>query len=355
MDKEKLLSYVLILVGVVAGGVIFLVLMEYILPVFAPFLIAWAVAFAVRAPAASLSRKSRIPERVLRLFMAIFTTLAVFGAVALIIWQITAAAWRFLSDMGEGNVIYDVLKKLSDPDFFLFGSGIPEELAARISEALGALLSGALTGLAESVTSLVGAIPRALFFLLVTVISLVYFALDLEGINARVKALLPERVGAFLSRARQGIFTVGGKYLRSYLLIMLITFSLMLAGFLLIGVKHALIVAVIVSLLDILPIIGVGTVLVPWSIFELVSGEHAVGIGLIVLFVVNVVVRQLAEPKIVGKSLNMHPVLTLIFLYVGYALFGIWGLVTVPVLAALLGVLFNENSPPEIDKGKLGE
>ncbi len=355
MNKEKLNFWVTVLVGIIAGGFIFIVLMKYIIPVLAPFLIAWAMAFAVRRPAKSLSGKIRVPERIIRLFMAIFATLAVFGILALLVWQLTAAVWRFLSDIGEGNIIYDILTELTNPKLPIFGDSMPRELAERISEALSTMLSGALSMLAEVVTSWVGFIPKALFFLLVTVISLIYFALDLERINARVKALLPERVAEMLSKVRIGIFSVGGKYLRSYLLIMLITFVIMLSGFLIIGVEHAVLLALVVSVLDLLPVIGVGTVLVPWSVFELAAGNHAIGIGLLVLFVVNVVIRQLAEPKIVGKSLDMHPILTLVFLYVGYALFGIQGLIIIPVVAVVVGLLFKENRAPEIDEGGGGE
>jgi len=355
MNKERIQTLSLLLVGIVSGGIIVLVTMEHILPVILPFIIAWAVAFAVRGPARRLSEKTRVPERVVRVFMAIFTTLFTFGAITLLLWQIVAAVWSFLSKIGEGNAIYDILTKLSNPDYSVFGDAIPEGLAERISEALEKMLSGALTRLAEAVTGWVGGIPNLMFFLLVTVISLIYFSLDLERINTWIKSLFPERFGGRLSKIREGIFTVGGKYIRSYALILLITFGVMVTGFFLIGIKHALVLAVIISLLDILPVIGVGTVLVPWSIFEIVTGNHARGIALAVLFVVNLVIRQFAEPKIVGKNLDIHPVLTLLLLYVGYALFGIQGLVTVPILAAVLVVLLKENSTPKIDEGKGGK
>ena len=127
----------------------------------------------------------------------------------------------------------------------------------------------------------------------------------------------------------------------SYLTLMLITFALMLAGFLLIEVKHAFLLAAVVALLDVLPVLGVGTVLVPWSVFCFATGDAGLGIGLAVLFVVNTVLRQVIEPKIVGKSLDMHPVLTLFLLYAGYLLFGIAGVLLVPVAALIIGTLIN--------------
>ena len=113
----------------------------------------------------------------------------------------------------------------------------------------------------------------------------------------------------------------------------------MLCGFLVLRVSQAPIIALIVAALDILPIIGVGTVLVPWSVFEIARGNVAVGVGLIILFLVNEVIRQFSEPKIVGKSLNIHPLLTLLLLYLGYSLFGISGLILIPVIIAVLGLV----------------
>lgn len=355
MNKDKAERLVTLLLGIVAGALILIVLMKEVVPVLLPFMIAWAVAFAVRGPARKISEKTHIPERALRVFIAIFTTLFLFGIVALIVWRLTAAVWSFLSGIGEENAVYDVLTKISEPGLSIFGDGIPDELAARISEAIEKMLSGALSALAESVTGWVGVIPKVLFFLLVTVISLIYFSLDLERINSFVKSLLPARFSGKLSDLRKKFFEVGAKYIRSYALILLITFGIMLLGFLVIGVKHAFVLAVFVSLLDILPVIGVGTVLLPWSIFEFAVGNHPLGVGLIILFVINLVVRQFSEPKIVGKNLNIHPVLTLFFLYVGYAFFGVWGLVTVPIIAALVGVLFNRDSSAKVGERESGE
>lgn len=355
MKKERLETIVMLLIGIIAGGFLFLVLLEYIFPVTAPFLIAWAVAFLVRRPARTLSKKLHIPEGIVRLFMALFVTIGVFGLLSLLVWQVTSAVWKVLADIGEGGAIYDFLAALTSPSLPLFSDSIPEALAERISDALGSMLSSALSSLAGAVTSWVSVIPKALFFLLVTLISLIYFALDLEKINAKVKSILPKKLSDKLSYIRCEFFGVALKYAKSYLLLMLITFVIMLVGFLLLRVEGAFLVAVIVAFLDLLPVIGVGTVLVPWSVLQFLSGDNTLGIGLIILFVINEVVRQFAEPKILGKNLNMHPILTLVFLYIGYALFGIIGLVIVPVFALLISFLLKEQCTAEVDEGHSAE
>ena len=192
-------------------------------------------------------------------------------------------------------------------------------------------------------------------FLLVTLIALVYFCLDLEKINSSVKALLPERVAKALSAFRSSTFSVLGKYVASYLIILLITFTVMITGLLIIGVKKAPLIALIIALFDILPIIGVGTVLLPWSIFEFASGSVARGVGLLLLFLVNTVVRQFSEPRIVGKSVDLHPILTLVLIYSGYALFGVVGIALVPVFSVIVGLLFKNKSTAKVEQSPLSQ
>lgn len=348
MNKERVSYYALVAVGIVAAGIILLVALNYVLPVLLPFLIAWLMASATRAPADFLSRKTKIPTRILRLITSLLLTLLIFSGAAVAIWQLIASLWRFLSDVGEGNKLYDFLTLLTSPKLPIFGDGFSEELAGKITDAVSSMLTSALSWLAEAATDVAGTIPSAFFFLVVTVISLVYFSLDLERINAFCVRVLPENISLSLAKFRDGVFFVIKKYIRSYLLIMLITYLTMLLGFFVLGVEHAPLIALVVALLDILPVIGVGTVLIPWGIIEIALGHRFVGVGLLVLFVVNTVIRQLSEPKIVGKSLDMHPIATLIFLYVGYRLFGFAGLILFPVIAVSLGVILKEDNAAEI-------
>ena len=354
MKRDKITTLSLLFLGILSGGVVFLIVVNKIFPVIMPFLIAWTVAFAVRGPAKRLSLKIRVPEKILRLFLAVFLSLLVLAGVSFAIWQMSAMLWRFLSEIDESSALFRFFEALSSPTLPIFGDILPPELSDRLAEAADRFITGILAGVAESVTSWITLVPGALFFLLVTLISLVYFTLDLERINAFVKGILPRKITDFLVIFRNQAFSVIGKYLFSYLIILCITFLIMFVGFFLLGVKYAPLVAIIVAFLDILPVIGVGTVLVPWSIFSFVTGNVGRGIGLLILFVANTVIRQFSEPKIVGKSLDLHPLITLAALYVGYSLFGIAGLVAAPILSVAFALIKND-SAAQVDKTSLGE
>jgi sporulation integral membrane protein YtvI len=186
-------------------------------------------------------------------------------------------------------------------------------------------------------------LPKLFLFLVVTLISLVYFSLDLEDLNAKIKSVLPEKWGKALTSARERILSVGVRYVFSYLSIMGITFSVMLVGFFILKVAHPFLLALLIAFFDLFPIIGVGTVVIPWAIIELILGNTGRGIGLLVLFVVNELIRQFAEPKILGKSLDIHPIITLVLIYAAIALFGLKGLLLIPILVALIGAVDMKN------------
>lgn len=346
--KEKLTNYAIISVGILSSLILLVLFLDYLLPVLTPFLIAFLIAAFTVNPARSLSARIKAPEKVIRLVISVLATLIFFSLVALLVWQISTALWHFLSDLVEENRLYGMLSAVFSSDIPIFGELLPPELASRISAAVGELISNCLSLVAEWLTSFASALPQFFFFLLVTLISLVYFALDYDKITAFIKGFLPEKVTLAAVRIRDSVISVIKKYLLSYSLIMLITYCIILIGLWILKVDHAPLLALFIALLDILPVIGVGTVLIPWSIFELASGNRFLGIGLILLFVVNAVIRQLSEPRIVGKSLDLHPIITLMMIYIGYALFGLMGMIILPVTVVCIGASLKENHSTEI-------
>ena len=129
---------------------------------------------------------------------------------------------------------------------------------------------------------------------------------------------------------------------------MLIAFGFMLFGFTLLNVNYPLLLSGIVALLDFLPVLGVGIFLVPWGILAIAVGDNFLGIGLLILWVLIAVVRQLAEPHLIGGRHGVHPLLTLLSLYAGARLFGFLGLLLFPALILLLyEILFSNDEKRE--------
>ena len=346
--KDRIYNILIFSLALLSGGAVAYILLKYLLPLLAPFIIAWLVVTATTRASESLSAKLKIPKKIVRLIASLTLVLILSLSTGLLMWQTVSAMWRFLSDIGEGGIL-ELVEKLFSSDRPLFGNLVPKEIADLIGSSLDSLISGATSALASGATKLISGLPTAFLFLIVTIISIIYLALDYEGIQSFIFGLLPRKLSARMSDIRHGLISVMGKYIRSYGLILLITYCIIFIGLSLLRVEHSPIIALLIAFLDILPVIGVGTVLVPWSVISLALGNKFLGIGLILLFVVNAVLRQFIEPKIVGKSLNLHPLVSLGAIYLGYAIFGFMGLFILPLVAVAVSAVLKDNSTAKID------
>lgn len=339
MRSERVRDLVNILL---AAGLILLFLFlffKYLFLIILPFLIAWAIAFLTRPLAEAINKRIKLPLGIIRATLAVLISLATLTAISLVIWALGAELWRLLSGIGEGEALRELIDEITSGGIL---GGIFESFGEAFGDIIFELIISFAKTLGTALTSVVAAVPRVLIFILMTVIASVYFSLELEWVNDTAARLLPKNVLRWLSRFRRGFFSVGLSYIKAYLFLMLITFTVMLVGLVILRRPYALLLAFIIAALDCLPVIGVGTVLIPWSLYEIIFGETYVGIGLIVLFVLYEIVRQFAEPRIVGKNLGIHPIITLILIYIGYSLFGIVGLLLVPIATVLVNIMTDE-------------
>ena len=130
------------------------------------------------------------------------------------------------------------------------------------------------------------------------------------------------------------------KYIKAYLILLLITFAQLYVGFLIVRFDNAFVLALIVALVDTLPILGAATVLVPWGIIVLLGGNYFLGIVLLALALITYLTRQFAEPKILSKQMNVHPLFALITMYAGLKLAGLGGMIIGPFLAFIIKTLY---------------
>ena len=136
-----------------------------------------------------------------------------------------------------------------------------------------------------------------------------------------------------------------GKWVRSYALILFITFCEIFLGLSILKAAglytggYIFVIAVCTALLDILPVFGTGTVLIPWAVFSLITHKIGLGIGLIIIYALITVIRQVVEPKLVSANVDMHPVVTLMAMYLGLQIFGVIGLIILPITLVVIKTL----------------
>ena len=205
------------------------------------------------------------------------------------------------------------------------------QITDNVFDALKSLLSNLATNLVGVTTSFVKSAPVTLVSILVSIITSFYFAIDYEDIAKWFVTSMPDKALNIFYEIKDFTENVLLKILISYLAIMGITFVELLIGLTIFGISNSPMWAFVIALLDIFPVLGVGTVLIPWGMSSLITGRIVLGIEILVLYVVISIIRNIIEPRFVGTSLGIHPLATLISMIIGVRLFGAIGMFGLPL------------------------
>jgi len=326
------------------------IIFKYLFAILMPLLVGAGIGALASTFAAKLSKYTRASKKALSLAVLLFL-LCSFGALLFFTVKRLIAELGKLTEgiTNDGGVITQFFDKASSLISNLGNkiavlmqgntdSGsvqIAEKINSYIENFLGDALSALGAAIPRILTSILSALPDLFLGVIVAVISAFYFTVDSSRIKSGIKSLLPSSAENLFSHIKKEAAVAVIGYLRSYSLIMLITFAEIFFGLSVLGVEYSFLIAAISAIVDILPILGVGIVLIPWALFCLMTRNLFLGIGLIILYVIIVIVRQFIEPKIVGESLGIHPLLALAAFYLGYRLFGFAGILIAPILLIL--------------------
>lgn len=218
-------------------------------------------------------------------------------------------------------------------------SGIASVAQAETERAVlrtGEMVSGMSKPVLDGVSELAASIPGICMNVLLAVIATVFMELDFPGMMAFLQKQVPREWQQTVAGIRAHAAEVMGKCVVSYILILGMTFAELTVGFLLLGIKGAFTIAFLIAALDILPVLGTGTVLLPWSVIAFASGNLKMGIGILTLYLLVTVVRNITEPRLVGRQIGLPPVVMLPCMILGLKFFGIFGLFGVPFGVAFL-------------------
>ncbi len=345
MTREKIQGFVYR--GIAAGlillaGVLFL---RVGLSVVLPFGLAYLISVPVRPFCIVVAKKTRIPAKVWAIVFIAVGTLAlgaglwfVVSGLAEEIGEAVGRAGKMLSDPDNPVrcAINEIIDAASNVNFPGMNGGI--DIGKIISDALGSA-SSTLGGI---VASLITSAPSVFLFIFVFWLSLYYFFCDAHKIKEDVCVFLPERagdrIGEWVSIGVSGV----KKFAKAYLSLLGITFVLLSIGFWIIGVEYPLLFALLTSLVDILPILGLGTVLLPWAALLFVMGETLKAVSMLVLFALMYAIRQVLEPKFVGNAAGVHPLIALFSVYLGFKVSGVGGMIIAPLLLNAICVFWEE-------------
>ena len=323
---------------------------KILLPATLPFWLGLAVAFLLKPITLWLSRRLRFHRK-----GAAFAVMLLFYLLlGFLLWLLAAVLFQQGSDLVRSippfydNSVRPLLHRGA-----LMINGLLDDFSpqtARVlvekSEEFGGSLSAAVTELSTATLTHAAAIAKKIPFWLTTiafsVLCSVFISMDYGTVVQFLLKLLPAKLQPVLLRCKQHLCGTLLRMLKAYLILLLITFLQLFLGFFLLDIEQPLLWATVLALLDFLPFIGTGLILIPWGIFELLTGRGALGAGLLILFAILTLVHNLMEPKLVSSSIGLHPLATLLAMYAGLRFFGFSGLLLAPVAVLFLRFLQEE-------------
>lgn len=343
MEQQKKLSFIIrVLYCAIVAALCFLAV-RFVLPWFWPFLFSLTLAYLFRHLANRFHARSRLATATIGVLF--------YATVILAFWLLAALVIGKLADMATDFPLYytDILlpkaQQASDRLLELMQPLSPysvisvEELFALIASATQDLVTGISSSLITLLTNFLKGLPLFIVGFVFMIISSFAIAMDYDRVTLFLLQQLPHRMRPVMLDVKNFLVSCLLRLARAYAIIMFITFCELSVGLWALRIERFWKIAAVIALLDIMPLLGSGAILIPWGIFELANGRGPLGAGLLVLYAVITVMRNIIEPHVVGDSLGLHPVITLTAMFFGLCTFGLPGMLAAPVAALLIRFL----------------
>lgn len=325
---------------VVLGAVLALV---YLLPplsaLFMPFILALILAWFLHPPVRALQQRLGVSRKILSMIIILLVYLAaaaiLYGLGYAVFSQVRSLAENWTDIRNSAISVMEFLGGYLDDLVELLPNSVAsnvEELSARAMELVQRFLPSALDFTLGGGMDLVSRIPAFAVAAVVFMMASYFITADYPRIRFLATDRLPPEVRQFGSSFRRIFIEAFGGYLKSQLILSLGVFLILAVGFLVTRQPYGLLLAFLFSVLDFIPIIGAGTVMVPWAVVCVCTGDYMSAIQLMVIWGVICLFRRLAEPKILGSQTGLSPILSLVGIYVGMRAGGVLGMIVGPLL-----------------------
>lgn len=311
-----------------------------------PFIAAYIISRLILPVAGYLESKLKFPRRL----AIILVMLVAVGALGFLVFTLFYQAVYELQNFAyiipallEGQYtlpewVDTLVNNLKN--FYITLPASMQEFIVMISDNLRGNIYNILEPATQSVISAAAkvgkALPNIFVFAIVMLLSTYFMCDDRERIRSFFKGVVPKSILRRAVYIKNELLKACGGYLKAQGILMCITFVVMLIGLTVIGVESSALVAFIIAVIDVIPVLGTGTVLIPWAVVSLITGKYFFAIGLVVIYAIAFLIRHLSEPKILSQQIGLHPLVTLLTVYIGLRTIGVFGMILGPIVAIII-------------------
>ena len=347
VDKQKLEKQTAAVIGFLYWAILIAVVVmvvKYVIPAILPVIIAYFIAWILDRPIKFIAEKTHLPRGAVSGILVVLFICVGGSGLVLLGTKLISCSRDILTAFPE------FVQQEIFPMFEEFSRSL-EKMVSSVDPMIGTILETSMDGVFRSLNEgtmilcsrllsalggILTGIPSALIKTFIMIIACIFISADFKMVHDCVLRFIPRSWDPFLKESSIFFGKTLPRCLVSYAVILFVTFCELFAGFLLIRIPSAGLIAMIVALLDILPVLGTGTILIPWAVISIFQGALGRGVGLVLLYCIIAFIRNLIEPRLVGKQLELHPLLTLVGMLIGLRYFGLLGMLGVPLTFALL-------------------
>ena len=299
---------------------------------------------------------SRFLEKKLKFSQKIATIVSIVLFLVIFLGFISLSALRLSGEIYKLSINLNKYSKEAqslwntaiDKVYSLLGY-FPEGFDEQVKNSINGFIRMGTSKLGSFINSLINfitSIPTIILYICITILSTFFISLDKNKIMAFLEQQFPESWIKKVYNIKREMFNVLGSYIRAQIILMTICFfelliSFNILSFLKFNLQYPLIFSIVICIIDALPILGAGAVLLPWSLISFVTGDINLGLALLVIYFLVLSVRQMLEPKLISQNLGVHPLVTLISMYSGFKFFGVIGFLIGPVVMIILKNVFS--------------
>ena len=354
--KNKISFFADAVICATGGVALIYLLFTYALPAVLPLIFGWLFSLIINPLSDKIASWSGAKKNFIRGFLCIFLMLLFLTLLSLAIRRLFIELSGFLEKLSSNPQIVEgaldgFIESIRQSRLFSGLEGILSQLgnyAALTDKLLGEVTSSLFEWVSSHLSHIAGGaiakIPTAFLFAVTFILSSYYFCTDGEKITRFLASLIPLGIKEKLKSTKKQLFSSLCAYLKSSIILLFMTFIELFFGLFILRVKYPFIISLIIAIIDFLPILGAGLILIPWAIYCFISKNTMLGVGLFLLFLIVSVVRKMLEPKIMAKKMGAHPLALIASIYVGFKLIGGWGLILAPIICSAISPMLSKTS-----------
>lgn len=337
MKDSKILLYIKILVNfilLIAAALLLFIVFPRLLSFFMPVVIGWIISLLANPPVRFLEKRVKLLRKHSSAIIIVSVILVIVGITVFASALLVKESKQLMDDLPA--ITEEVGHKFNEMSLYLqdrsqnLPDGIRNSINDFVSEMgnyVNHLSQNNKTLTVDNARLFAKNIAEGFLYIIITILAAYFFTAYRDELSVSIKKHLPDSILNYWRLIYDNFKSAFGGYFKAQFKIMLILTVIMFIGFEILQVGYSFLFALGIAFLDFLPVFGTGAILWPWALIEMVSGSYVHAVSLIVIYLICQIVKQILQPKMVGDSIGLHPLATLILLFVGYKLYGVLGMI----------------------------